>query len=94
MKIFKIGALAVQKKETLIFELTDERNALERVLMKFAHYKKEVERLGENFYRVEMEYDVDDETDVLIQILSFGGFVRIIAPVQLRDKLCERVKNK
>ena len=93
-KFSKSVRLQSRKKETLIFELTDERNALERVLMKFAHYKKEVERLGENFYRVEMEYDVDDETDVLIQILSFGGFVRIIAPVQLRDKLCERVKKQ
>ncbi len=87
-------SLSFGKKETLIFKLTDERKTLERVLMKFAHYKKEVERLGENTYQVKMEYDMDEETDVLIQIMSFGSFVKMIAPAELKEKLRDRIKKQ
>ena len=83
--------LQTRKRDTLIFELTDERNALERVMMKFAHYKKEVERIDENLYRVQMEYDVDDETDVLIQMMSFGSYVKILAPDKMKEELCIRI---
>ena len=86
--------LQTRKRDTLIFELTDERNALERVMMKFAHYKKEVERIDENLYRVQMEYDVDDETDVLIQMMSFGSYVKILAPGKMKEELCIRISKQ
>lgn len=86
--------LQSRQKETLIFEITDERNALERVLMKFAHYKKEVERMSENTYQVKMEYDVDDETDVLIQMMSFGSFVKILAPDKMKKELGIRIEKQ
>lgn len=86
--------LQTRKRDTLVFELSDERNALERVMMKFAHYKKEVERLNENLYRVQMEYDVDDETDVLIQMMSFGSYVKILSPDKMKDELCKRIAKQ
>ena len=86
--------LQTRKRDTLIFELTDERNALERVMMKFAHYKKEVERIDENLYRVQMEYDVDDETDVLIQMMSFGSYVKILAPDKMKEEFCIRISKQ
>lgn len=87
-------SLPVRKKETLVFEVTDERNALERVMMKFAHYKKEAWRLEENRYRVEMEYDMEEETDVLIQILNFGSYVKVLAPDRLKEELKKRLKKQ
>lgn len=84
-------SLPVRKKETLVLEVTDERNALERVLMKFAHYKKEARRLEKNRYRVEMEYDIEEETDVLIQILNFGSYVKVLAPDRLQEELKKRL---
>ncbi len=86
--------LQTRKRDTLVFEISDERNALERVMMKFAHYKKEVERLNENLYRVQMEYDVDDETDVLIQMMSFGSYVKILSPAKMKDELCKRISKQ
>ena len=79
------------KKDRLIFELRDERNTLERAMMRFAHYKKEVERIDEKLYRVLMEYDIEDETDVLIQIMSFGAYVKILEPDSIREELRKRV---
>ena len=86
--------LPTRRKETLVFEVTDERNALERVMMKFAHYKKEARRLEKNRYRVEMAYDMEEETDVLIQLLTFGSYVKVLAPDRLQEELKKRLQKQ
>ncbi len=68
------------KKQTVIFDLTDERNALERVMLHFAHFEKQAERTGDMTYRVTLKYDPTDETEVLIRILSFGPLIRVTGP--------------
>ena len=47
---------------SVTFELTDRRNALERVLLHFAHFEKEAERLEDDKYRVTIRYERNDET--------------------------------
>lgn len=83
-----------REKKVLKFILTDERNALERAMMKFSHYKKEVERRDAENYLVTLEYDVDDETDVLIQILSFGSYIEVTAPDRMRKELRKRMERQ
>ena len=79
------------EKRTLELELTDERNALERVLMHFAHFEKQAERLEEDRYRVLITYDRDDETEMLIRILAFGPVVRVVAPDDFTELVKERL---
>ena len=86
--------LPERKLEKVIFDLTDERNVLERAMMKFAHYKKQVERMEDNKYRVELEYDRDDETDVVIQLMTFGSFVQVLSPETIRMDIAERMKRQ
>lgn len=78
-------------RASVVFEVTDERNALERVLMHFAHFEKEAEKLEENRYRVTVRYDRDDETEMVIRILSYGPLVRVTEPESfvglIRDRL-------
>lgn len=83
-----------REKKVLKFTLTDERNALERAMMKFSHYKKEVERRDAGNYLVTLEYDVDDETNVLIQILSFGSYIEVTAPDRMREELRKRMERQ
>jgi len=83
-----------REKKVLKFILTDERNALERAMMKFSHYKKEVERRDAENYLVTLEYDADDETDVLIQILSFGSYIEVTAPDEMREELRKRMERQ
>ena len=83
-----------REKKVLKFILTDERNALERAMMKFSHYKKEVERRDAENYLVTLEYDADDETDVLIQILSFGSYIEVTAPDRMREELRKRMERQ
>lgn len=45
----------------MVIELTNERRALERVLLHFAHFEKKAEKLDETHYRVIVYYDRKDE---------------------------------
>jgi hypothetical protein len=47
---------------SLVMELLDERNALERAMLHFSHLKKETARLSENRFRITLHYDRSDET--------------------------------
>ena len=84
-----------QKKA--IFELKDDRNALERFLLHFSHYEKETEYLKDkNLYRVSVLYDEADEKDAVIRVLSFGPYVKVVEPEYfvglIRDRLQKQEK--
>lgn len=68
------------KMRTVTLHITDKRNALERVMLHFAHFEKQAERLGDDLYRLTVKYDVNDETELVIRILSFGPMVKAVAP--------------
>ncbi len=76
---------------TVVFELYDDRNALERVLMHFAHFEKQVEHVDDRKYIVTLTYDKEDETEVLIRILSFGPFVKVVKPTAFINLIRERL---
>ena len=85
----------VRDKETVIFQLTDERNALERALMHFAHFEKQAEKLADNQYRITVTYDKDDETELLIRVLSFGPMIKVTSPDSFINLIKERlIKQK
>ena len=75
----------------LVFLVRDARNALERVMLHFSHLEKSTVRLEEDLYQVTLFYDREDETELLIRILSFGPMIRVISPedfiFQIRERL-------
>lgn len=81
-------------KEKLVLELTNERNALERVMLHFSHLQKETIRLDDRHYRLTLYYDKDDETELLIRVLSFGPMVRVISPESVRKQLKRRLEKQ
>lgn len=83
-----------RRREKVSFTLTDTRNSLERAMMKFTHYKKQVEKVGDDTYHVELEYDKEDETDVLIQIMTFGSFINIIGPETMKQEMEKRLSRQ
>lgn len=62
------------------FTLKNERNALERVMLHFSDCRKETRRLENGMYGVDLWYEAQDETEILIRILSFGPMLRVTAP--------------
>ena len=81
-------------KRRMTFELVDRRNALERVLLHFSHLEKETERVEEDCYRVTLYYDPQDETELVIRMLSFGPVVRVLEPVRFIDLLRQRIERQ
>lgn len=83
-----------RKEKVVEFELIDRRNALERVLLHFAHFKKQAEKIGEIKYKVSIAYDRDDETEILIRILSFGPVIKVTGPDYFVDLIRDRLRKQ
>lgn len=75
----------------VILELTDCRNVLERVLLHFVHFKKTAERIDKDRYTVTIHYDKEDETEVVIRVLSFGPLVKATAPEHFINLIKQRL---
>ena len=75
----------------VVLELTDSRNVLERVLLHFAHFEKTAERIDKNRYTITINYDREDETEVVIRVLSFGPLVKATAPEHFINLIKQRL---
>lgn len=74
--------------------LHDERNALERVLLHFSHFEKETQKLDHRLYQIKLRYDRDDETELLIRVLSFGPVLEVVAPDAFINLIQERLSKQ
>lgn len=82
-------------REPVVLEITTERNGLERAMLHFSCYQKKVERLEETgTYRCTIYYDKRWETELLIQILSFGPVIKVLGPESFILLIRERVRNQ
>lgn len=80
--------------QTVVLELSDERNALQRAMLHFSYLEKETEQLEQNHYRITIHYDQKDETEILIQVLSFGPLLHIIEPSDFKEKIKQRIDKQ
>ena len=90
----KVGKRNQPRPRKVIFELIDERNAFERVLMHFAHLEKQVEKIDERKYQVTLYYDKEDETEILIRVLSFGPMLHVVKPVAFINLIKGRLSDQ
>lgn len=81
-------------RDQIELEVVDRRNALERVLFHFAHFERQAEKIADDRYRVIIEYDRDDETELVIRVLSFGPMVRVVGPERFVNLIRERLKQQ
>ena len=86
--------LEVPEMESITFELEDRRNAMERVLLHFSHLEKETRRLDGRRYLVTLKYDRQDETEMVIRILSFGPVIRVVELERFVRLLRERIERQ
>ena len=83
-----------QKECSVTLTLSDRRNTLERAMLHFSHFKKEAVRLDRDIYKLKINYCKDDETELLIRILSFGPTVKVIEPESFVNLIKERLNNQ
>ena len=84
----------LRNKSSVILEINDERNALERCMLHFANYEKSTTQIDEKHYEMKLTYYKDDETEVLIRVLSFGPLLKVISPDSFIDQVKERLNRQ
>lgn len=78
-----------------VIKVTTARNGVERFMLEFASYEKHTVRdLETGKYTVELWYDQQDETELLIRLLSFGPVIEILGPRHLREQAKLRIKKQ
>lgn len=80
------------RRSELTLRITDWRNAMERAMLHFAHFEKQAERLEGNQYLLRLKYNEDEETELIIRILSFGPCVQVLEPASLVEGIRNRLK--
>ena len=80
--------------ESVALEITNERNALERAMLQFSYLAKRTERIGKKTFRMTLNYRQEDETELLIKIISFGPLVKVVAPDRFAALIRERIEKQ
>jgi predicted DNA-binding transcriptional regulator YafY len=63
-------------------------------MLHFSHLDKETERIDENRYKITLYFERDDETELLIRVLSFGPVLKVIFPDDFKKKLIQRLNKQ
>ena len=82
------------RRETVVMELVDGENTLERAMFHFSFLEKKTERLENGRFRITLYYAKADETEILIRILSFGHQLHVISEGYIREELTARLASQ
>lgn len=82
-------------EEPVLLRIFPQRNALERCMLEFASFEKQTEHDEKtDSYLCTIYYDRNDETELLIRVLSFGPAVRVLGPPRFLSQVRERVRRQ
>ena len=79
--------------EEITLKVKDERNALERCLLHFAHFEKRAERVGDH-YVLHVRFNRDDEPEMVIRVLSFGPMVEVLGSERFKKLIIAKLKSQ
>ncbi len=86
--------LSVREKNSLVLNIRDERNALERCMLHFSNFEKTTRQISNGQYQMALKYNKEDETELLIRILSFGPMIKVVEPQRFINLITERLDNQ
>lgn len=81
-------------KEPVRLLISNGRNALERAMLHFSNYEKKTKKIDENTWECLIYYNNSMETELLIEILSFGPAVRILGPDSFLKQAKDRLRSQ
>lgn len=81
-------------REPVRLTITNQRNALERAMLHFSNYEKKTKKIDENTWECLIYYNRSMETELLIEILSFGPAVQVTGPDTFLCQVRERLKRQ
>lgn len=79
--------------ETITLEVSEERNTLERCMLHFAHFEKRAERVDDH-YLLHINFQRDDEPEMVIRVLSFGPTVKVLGPENFKKLIIDKLKSQ
>lgn len=82
--------MEVRRKELMLM-IINERNTLERAMLHFAHFEKQAERIDDDRYILRLKYYENDETEIVIRVLSFGPCIKVLEPQRFVNLIKERL---
>lgn len=84
-------------KEPARLLIHTDRNTLERTMLQFANYEKNTTKIDENTYECLIYYNQKNETELLIEVLSFGPLIEVLGSGrflrQVKHRLCLQKKH-
>ena len=81
-------------KEPLKLRIVNGRNALERAMLHFANYEKNTKKLDVNTYECLIYYNQNMETELLIEVMSFGPMLTVVGNDRFLELLKERLRKQ
>ncbi len=79
--------------ETITLKVSEERNTLERCMLHFAHFEKRAERF-DDYYLLHINFDKDDEPEMVIRVLSFGPLVEVLESESFKKLIIDKLKSQ
>ena len=86
--------VGLSQKATITLEIYDERKAMERVMLAFAHFEKSAVQISDDVYQLTLNYDSFDETELVVRVLSFGPMVKVLEAKCFRNLIQERISKQ
>lgn len=72
--------------------IKNKRNALERAMLQFANYEKSTRKIDSDTYECLIYYNKKAETELLIEVLSFGPMIKVVGSESFLQLLKERLR--
>lgn len=81
-------------KEPVHLRIHTDRNALERTMLQFANYEKNTTKINDNTYECFIYYNQKMETELLIEVLSFGPMVEVLGSERFLELVKQRLRRQ
>ncbi|MDE5865447.1 MAG: WYL domain-containing protein [Lachnospiraceae bacterium] len=81
-------------KEPLKLRIVNKRNALERAMLHFANYEKNTTKIDEDTYECLIYYNKKMETELLIEVMSFGPMLTVLENERFLNDLKARLQRQ
>lgn len=81
-------------QEPITLQIINKRNALERAMLHFANYEKNTTKINENTYECRIYYNKNMETELLIEVMSFGPMLTVLGNNNFLKSLKQRLENQ
>lgn len=81
-------------REPVRIIIKNRRNALERTMLQFANYEKSTRKIDDETYECLIYYNKKTETELLIEILSFGPMIKVVGNDGFLELMKERLAKQ